>query len=435
MPNVNIISGNIRSVFLIAASLVVLLTADASAQPSKKVADPFDYLTLESNNDLKAIGQEVSAMIRGKQFKDVTINGKTVSGQIAMKAFYDGFEIPRWTQKANIYNFPNTRKTLATLFKNSGSSPAAENPVMDYFRDKVLLPGLTKLAQGGGDAGGKQFHPAVRIEAMLTIGELNSLEIVRSSDLPTPLPDALTVMLDAIESPTPPVAGGQDVAKVTGDDGVKIAAFAGIYRHVKLSNGLAKSDARKKVLLDAYNILKTSDIPPGRSPSTQSWLRMQAAEILGELGEVGGRGAVPNALSDLIKDSETNPATGEPKVLLMTRCTAARALGKLKYTAAGVTDPMPWVIALCKLARDTCPAEVDRGYSTARMKDCLDAVNSGLMGIEPLCTEADQKATLAAIKKTLESMKQNVGSKETSAASKELVECREKLDSILSKAT
>jgi hypothetical protein len=86
MPNVNIISGNFRSVFLIVASMVVLLTADASAQPSKKVADPFDYLTLESNNDLKAIGQEVAAMIRGKQFKDVTINGKTVSGQIAMKA-------------------------------------------------------------------------------------------------------------------------------------------------------------------------------------------------------------------------------------------------------------------------------------------------------------------------------------------------------------
>jgi hypothetical protein len=435
MPNVNIISGNIRSVFLIAASLVVLLTADASAQPSKKVADPFDYLTLEPNNDLKAIGRDVSSMIQTKQFKDVTLNGKTVSGQIAMKAYYDGYELPRWTQKANIYNFTTFRKTLATLFKNSGSTPNAEVPVTDYFRDKVLLPGLTKLAQGGNDASGKQFHPAVRIEAMLTIGELNSLEALKTNDLPTPLPDALMVMLAAIEAPTPPVAGDQDVAKVIGDDGVKIAALAGIYRHVKLTNGLAKSDARKKVLSDTYNILKTSDIPPGRSPSTQSWLRMQAAEILGELGEVGARGAVPNALADLIKDSEVNPATGEPKVLLMTRCTAARALGKLKYTAAGVTDPVPWVLALCKLARDACPGEVDRAYSSTRMKDCLDAVDSGLKGIEPICTEADQKATLAAIKKTLDSMKQNVGSRETSAASKELVECREKLDSILSKAT
>ena len=58
------------------------------------------------------------------------------------------------------------------------------------------------------------YHPAVQVNAMLMIGELNSVE-----QPPTPLPEALDAMIAAVQD-----------TKLS--DAVRVAALVGIERHV-----------------------------------------------------------------------------------------------------------------------------------------------------------------------------------------------------------
>ena len=77
---------------------------------------------------------------------------------------------------------------------------------------------MQKLAAGN-------YHPAVRVNAMLMIGDLNRVE-----QPPTPLPEALTVMIAAVQSDQL-------------SDAVRATAMVGIKRHV--AAGISEEDARK----------------------------------------------------------------------------------------------------------------------------------------------------------------------------------------------
>jgi len=259
--------------------------------------------------------------------------------QEAFDKFYENFFLARWSDPKTHHRLTDYRKELGTqLLQAKGAQ------VHDHLRDLALKKLTTKASQN--------YHPAVRVNAMLAIGELNQVEAVRSSDNPVPFATALTtVLLPAVKAPTLP-------------DGVKVAALVGIGRHAKL-------DAPMPPTMQADMIaLVQTKTPRGPKADGRNWMRVQAVRVLGAMGGTGTNGGVPNAIATMIADKELR---------LSGRCVAARALGQLRFGNEGWANAQAAVGVLRQLALDACEAEKD-GVLKRRLAFHLSGVSIGLAG-------------------------------------------------------
>ena len=208
---------------------------------------------------------------------------------------------------------------------------------------------MQKLAAG-------KYHPAVRVNAMLMIGELNRVE-----QPPTPLPEALAVMIAAVQS-----------SKLS--DAVRATAMVGIKRHV--AAGIADEDVRK-TLTAALLKVAADGLPTGTARDGREWILRQAIDILGRLGSVGENNAVFTLLSKTLSDS---------KLPLKTRTAAADALGRLSYSGATGINPADVAAMLGQLAIDACTEELrqaknsDDPISRPRLMERLMRRAAGLGG-------------------------------------------------------
>ncbi len=169
-------------------------------------------------------------------------------------------------------------------------------------------------------AAGNSYHPAVRVNAMLMIGELNRVE-----QPPTPLPEALDVMIAAVQSP-----------KLS--DAVRATALVGIKRHVVA--GISDEEVRKK-LTAALLKVAADDLPAGATRDGREWILRQALEILGRSGSVGENNAVFTLLAKTLSDA---------KLPLKIRTAAAESLGRLNYSGATGINPADVAAILGQLA-------------------------------------------------------------------------------------
>ena len=78
--------------------------------------------------------------------------------------YYKTYALPRWTQLSTLNNLRDYHKEL---FSNLSRAKSGE--VHDYL-NKLVLDYMGKIAKSD------KYHPAVRINAMLTIGDLNSVD-------------------------------------------------------------------------------------------------------------------------------------------------------------------------------------------------------------------------------------------------------------------
>ncbi len=77
--------------------------------------------------------------------------------------YYKTYALARWTQLGTLNSLRDYHKDLINNLKQAKSGE-----VHDYL-NKLVLEYMTKLAKNN-------YHPAVRVNAMLTIGDLNSVE-------------------------------------------------------------------------------------------------------------------------------------------------------------------------------------------------------------------------------------------------------------------
>jgi len=305
--------------------------------------------------------------------------------------YYLTYVLARWSLVENVGDLPNQRQLLQRDFRNAGSGA-----VYDHLNSLILnfLAILAKPGPTDSDFVSDQFlsalanpdavdpnmrtqignnlkfepvpavgdcHPAVRINAMFTIGRLNATLPTRAADLPTPLPAALRQVL------LPTLADPKQI------DGVKVAALLGVLRHAKLG-GITGAD----VAAVSSEMLKqlSPTLPQGRSAVGHAWIRARAAEVLGELKVTGANGAVPAALAAVIAE-RTSP--------LSVRCAAAKALGRFNLAGVGGVNAPASTTALGQLALDACRAEAKAaGISRARLTGHLHAVSAGLTVLAPL---------------------------------------------------
>lgn len=169
-----------------------------------------------------------------------------------------------------------------------------------------------------------EYHPAVRYNAMLMLGDLNSTEAVRvgqNQAPPVPLLPALISMLDEFESE-------EQI------DAVRVAAMIGILRHVELAPFRSEGQSlpaslTTRIIEPMIALVQAETSPDGRSPEGHEWMQRQAIEILGAFGKEGEEGVVLTVLaSKLNNDSLSLPI----------RCAVIQSLAKFEPGLAGNLD-------------------------------------------------------------------------------------------------
>ncbi len=345
----------VRSFVLLAAVLSLFCTRAVAQSPTSTVK-PYRELEVDDSQSRKNRFRVTKILLAGRFANDAE---RELAGQ-----FYTTYAMARWSLHENRAKLPEFRKELGNHLRTCG---IGERPsqVHEYL-NLTVLKYMADLSKG-------DYHPAVRVNAMLMIGELNAGEPATTSVLPVPLSEAVPVLTSAIEA--------KDQIDV-----VKIAAMVGLQRHCAL--GAIKSDQAKAAVLKAILGLLNTRRPAGRTAAGDGWMRAQAAGILGMLKTTGKGNVAVTSLGKLVAD-RTLP--------LSTRCAAAEAVGKLNYHGAGRTNVEPIALALGKLATDACAAEMD-SISRRRLKGRLYAIN---LGLTRLGTVAGAPEIVAKLKNSL----------------------------------
>jgi hypothetical protein len=190
------------------------------------------------------------------------------------------------------------------------------------------------------------YHPVSRYNATLILGDLNH-EKATSDRAAIPLPQALPVLI------------GDILMDPRQSDAVRVAALIGIRRHaesMREHDAMMLAAGRAMTISTMLKIAGASKPAPNRTPEGHHWMRRQAVEILGALGDVGAGGAVANALVAVADEKEAP---------LWLRCSAAESLGRLKFKPTDAAAVKPEVVAkvLRSLSADVCRAEVERANS------------------------------------------------------------------------
>jgi hypothetical protein len=343
------------------APLLVGATAIiASAQEGEKPAPPTPpaaendgFLEDAPNMALKDNLQKIKPSIQNGNFVP------PATPQMLADYFQD-YEFKLWTQKKNATKITSMRKELRT-----NCIRAKTGPVHDRLND-VVLDVLGKKLKN------RKYSPVFLVNAMLAIGDLNATE----GSNPTPLPQALTVLLATLD----------DAQQL---DAVKIEALNGIKRHVVSG---VKDPAVAKTVFNA--VFKLASAEEGEVGKT--WIRAQAVEILGYLASPGdpNQNQIVKLLQSIIADK---------KATLKLRCTAAEALGQINLSSAAGLKADSLIAALTQFMKDGCDSELKKvkdkneAVSPRKMKTYLSVVVAGLgdasknVGVASLKDAADAK--------------------------------------------
>ena len=241
---------------------------------------------------------------------------------------------------------------------------SCENSAQKQVFEKLAnltLAYMTKIAKDG------QYHPVVRVNAVLAIGEVNS-------------PKAVEVLLGTVFDPNQ--FDGARVAALSG-----LAHLAGQSSMIDPDVGAAGDSADGEVYQQARSQNARAD--------GIHWMRGQAADILAALKSTGPNNDVPPALLTMLNDKD---------LPIPLRSKAARALGKLKY---GDNPPAvgPYLTALVEFMRDALSS--DQSADRERVRLIAYDVKEGLQPFasnDQAVTEGLQKALQALTKETENTM-------------------------------
>ena len=157
------------------------------------------------------------------------------------------------------------------------------------------------------DSSSPSYAPAVKINALLLLGEMNAVAPIARQRPPTPYPDALPFMITVVSGSAP--------------DHLKAAAMIGIERHGMI-NAQNKKSIKGKVELKTLLVSLLGDKPKDRSPDLHYWMQRKAARLLGAYGDP----------SDGVSAALAKKIAGNERIWL--KLEAAKAYGNLKFSSA-----------------------------------------------------------------------------------------------------
>ncbi len=191
----------------------------------------------------------------------------------------------------------------------------------------IVYEEATKRASGN-------YHPAVRFNALLVIGNLNQEEDRTQQRLPAVrLPKALDFLLAEYKKP--------DQLPV-----VKLGCLLGIERHVELGrvnpqDQALPDPAKQEIRTLMTALIQEKPAADASVPDAQTWLRRRALSVLGKLGDVGAGNGLLDTLVNLASDQK------EPMPI---RLAAAKTIGELDYAQAAAGAQANALLITQKLA-------------------------------------------------------------------------------------
>ncbi len=410
-------SGQVRLAMLLTPLLLSLLTEDAFCQgggarprrdTARRTAEP-------GPNDAEAEDQDAEEADPVRNYKELPVDTSLKSqqsniGRMLREGFpsaqaqqfdeyYQKYALARWSLQKDVPDLLGYRKELRNHLRLGKNRQA-----FDHL-NALALKFLTGLAEG-------DFHPAVRVNAMLAIGELNSVE-PSASDSAVPLPEALTVLIDVVGNEKLP-------------DAVRATAMVGVLRHAAAK--VRDEEARRRLTAAMLEVL-ARDIPSGAAGPGREWILGQAVESLGLLGAPGENNAVAKAILKVLANKNLS---------FSTRTIAASALGGLAFNDTAGLNASAAAAAVAQYASDACAEEQrlskETGYpvSRRRMKQQIEAAVSALTALTPIAG-GNQKAAIANLEKALKDASAQFDPKEERDVSPVVQSLRQKLEGWLQK--
>lgn len=282
------------------------------------------------------------------------------------KLYYTGYVFRGFTQISQLNKLPEKRKEIADDLRRAG--------VKSKEIHDALLADTEKYMKLFVSSTTRNWHPAVRFNAMLVIGDLNADEQgVQVQNVPSrfsnPLPTALDFLVTEYQKPTQL-------------DSVKLAALIGILRHAQLDWTRPEANRipaakRQELTQLMLALVEAKDPPAGRTLEGHVWLQRRGIDILAALGLVGTNDRVNQAISAIIKNHDAD---------LALRCTAAEALGKtlVKPTVKANLDPAKESLQLVSLLVEACHRELDRISEVQKKKLATSGMmQGGMEGMMP----------------------------------------------------
>jgi hypothetical protein len=309
---------------------------------------PWHYETKNVNPALSADQRTILQILKA---------GKFQGNQQTFDDFYTQYFLARWTLEENLKNLAWNQVRAVPGPRAGGAAPPHPNyraELRSHFRstsgevygrlNELVLDFMKELVAGN-------YHPAVRVNAMLAVGELTQEPVEHNA---APLPEALKVLVAAVKNSELP-------------DCVRVAAMTGILRHAEAD--IDDDEARKSVV--AVMLSVSADELKLKKAQVQDWFVGQAMTGLGSLGSVGERQAAFQAIVKTIADSKRSFGT---------RSIAVESLGQLDYADADGIDVADTAATLVQFAINACDEEskvlVDRG----RIKQRIEIVSRALNG-------------------------------------------------------
>ncbi|MEX0585012.1 MAG: hypothetical protein WD176_00105 [Pirellulales bacterium] len=399
--------------FVVAAALVIALTArrsaaqEAAAEPTfKEDATATEYDPVKKKKERGEEMRHISGVLR---------DGPLQGNERRIDIWYNQVIFAEWTQAKNRRDLARWRQDFRN--RELRQITVSQDAVHTHLND-VTLKKMIALAAG-------DYHPVVRHNAMLLIGDLNQKEAVAGAGgvqtAPEPLPLALTekgALLDSVEN-----AQQHPV--------VRVAAIVGVLRHAENSQKMP-APQKEEVRAAMIRVLKEKTPAENMSADGQVWLRTRAADVVGALALLGPDNESCKELAKVIDEADAS---------LALRCAAARALGRMKLDGVADLKIAEIAGALGNLTLEVCAAELARaeaanetpsaralGHRTFCIQTALKGEDEKVAGgMMKLKAEGNDKVVLDGVAKTVSEIAGTFTDEAAQAEIKPKVEELEKL--------
>lgn len=223
-------------------------------------------------------------------------------GRALLRKFFRDAYLRSWTQPKNWTSAGANRQDFLRTFygplNSQADSRAFLNEIMVEFMREYIKPA---------------YHPVLRYNAMLLLGDLRSKEMDPINQSPeVPYAPATAVILAALEDPNQ-------------SDAVKVGAWVGLLEHCELYGvnlGAMSGQDKNKVLNLVVATLNAKEAPEDSNKDAHRWMRKRAIDVAAIIGNAGRNGNLAQALDTVIGD-DTLPVD--------MRCSAIAAKGRLTF--------------------------------------------------------------------------------------------------------
>lgn len=255
------------------------------------------------------------------------------------------FPIMTSTDAANLGELGDRREDLFKRYLRNISNPSSQAE-------------LTKLCLGVSRVLAiENYHPAVRYNATLIIGNLDSRNAANGAP-PVPLPDGTALLLDLLEKETMERKGTQHAVHPV----VKTGALVGLERHARYGIEARYADRLTKAMLAVIN---EEDRPEEIDEDVHVWKKCQAVAVLVQQFKASPNAQLQDTLNELIAGDKFD---------LDDRCYITKMMLLPAYDQAQDINAASTLQALSKITKDVLEAEAKEA------KEFEDAMLDGTEG-------------------------------------------------------